>query len=305
MQNQQKILKKAALIGAISLSISACQAPNQRFHPSKTNHFVHNSYQSSPYQQAAKTKKRPRKYKNVAARLRGQKHISYQNYPAPPGSFDQFQQWIDYEPEYRLYPNDQLDVIVPSAPELSRNLTVGPDGRIIMPELPPIMAAGKTITQVKNEIQANLAGLLRDPKVAVTPRAYAPQQIFIGGQVQTPGIYTLPGPIGTIESVFMAGGFSAGARTTKVAVLRRAPNGAMMMRAVDLQNGLRNIREYDDNIQLRRGDVIFVPKTTLAETGAFVQALRQTFPVDLNLSYQIGNFGNGGTVIPPLDTPTP
>ncbi len=297
MQNSQKILKIAAIMGSIGLCLSACQAPNQRFHPSKPNHFGQNSYQTRPYQQPNKRYKRPKKYKNLGARLRGQKHISYQNPPPPPGPYGQFQQWVDYEPEYRLYPNDQIDVIVPSAPELSRNLTIGPDGRIIMPELAPIMAAGKTVTQVKNEIQAGLSTILRDPKAAVTPRAYAPQQVFIGGQVQTPGIYTLPGPIGTIESVFMAGGFSPGARSTKVAVLRRAPNGAMMMRAVDLQNGLRNIREYNDNIQLRRGDIIFVPKTNLAEAGAFVQAVRQTLPVDFNLSYQFGGLGNGGTTV--------
>ena len=292
MHKPQKILKIAAFIGSISLGLSACHAPNQRFHPGKTN-----SYQATRYQQTPHRYKQPKKYKNIVARLRGQKHISYQNPPPPPGPLGQFQQWVDYEPEYRLYPNDQLDVIVPSAPELSRNLTIGPDGRIIMPMLPPIMAAGKTISQVKDELRAGLAKQLRDPAVAVTPRAYAPQQIFIGGQVQTPGIYTLPGPIGTIESVFMAGGFSPGARTTKVAVLRRAPNGAMMMRAIDLQNGLRNIREYNDNMQLRRGDIIFVPKTNLAEAGAFVQAVRQTLPVDFNVSYQIGNFGNGGSVL--------
>jgi len=294
MQNPQKILKTAAFIGAISLYLSACQAPNQRFHPLKTNHFGQNFHQPGRYRPSQKTYKRPRKYKNIASRLRGEKHISYQTPPPPPGPLGQFQQWFDYEPEYRLYPNDQLDVIVPSAPELSRTLTIGPDGRVVMPMVEPIMAAGKTVTQVKNEIKAGLARQLRDSTVTVTSRSFAPQQIFIGGQVQTPGTYTLPGPIGTIESVFMAGGFSPGARSTKVAVLRRAPNGAMMMRTVDLQNGLRNIREYDDNIQLRRGDIVFVPKTNLAEVGAFVQAIRQTLPVDFNVSYTLGNFGGGG-----------
>lgn len=297
MQNPQKILKTAVFIGSICLFLSACQAPNQRFHPHKTNHFGQRIHPNAHYRPSKKAYKRPRKYKNIAARLRHEKHISYQTPPPPPGPLGQFQQWFDYEPEYRLYPNDQLDVIVPSAPELSRTLTIGPDGRIIMPMLNPIMAAGKTITQVQGEIKAGLAQQLRDSTVTVTSRSYAPQQIFIGGQVQTPGTYTLPGPIGTIESVFMAGGFSPGARSTKVAVLRRAPNGAMMMRTVDLQNGLRNIREYDDNIQLRRGDIIFVPKTNIAEVGAFVQAFKQTWPVDFNLSYQFGNTGTGSTII--------
>ena len=95
-----------------------------------------------------------------------------------------------------------------------------------------------------------------------------------------------------------------GARTKQVAILRRSPYGGMMMRTVNIQNGLINIREYNDNMQLRRGDIIFVPKTTLAEVGSFVQAIRQTFPVDI--SYTLGNFdggGDGGTIVPTI-TPT-
>lgn len=305
MQKSLKILKMTTFLGASGLILGGCQAANQSFYGKKTNHFnghaQQNGYYSTPYNQYNP----PKKYKNIIHRLRGQKHLSYQTAAPAPGPLGQFQQWIDYEPEYRLYPGDQLDVVVQSAPELSRSLTIGPDGRIIMPMLQPIMAAGRSITQIQNEIKAGLAQQLRDPTIAVTPRAYAPQQIFIGGQVQTPGTYTLPGPIGAIESVFMAGGFGPGARTSQVAVLRRAPNGAMMMRPVNIQNGLRNIREYDDNIQLRRGDIIFVPKTHLAEAGAFVQAVRQTLPVDFNVSYTLGNFGGGGgdAVVPAL-TPT-
>jgi len=200
-------------------------------------------------------------------------------------------------------------VVVASAPELSRTLTVGPDGRIIMPMLAPILAAGRSVTQIQADLKAGLAQQLRDPTIAVTPRAYAPQQIFVGGQVQTPGTYTLPGPIGAIEGIFMAGGFTPGAKAVNVAVLRRTPSGAMMIRSVNIQGGIRNIREYNDNIQLRRGDIIFVPKTNLAEVGAFVQAFRQTLPVETNISYTIGNFGGGGggdAIIPaitPVITP--
>ena len=247
----------------------------------------------------------PKKYKNFAHRLRGQKHISYQT-PPPPGIF---QQWVDWEPEYTLVAGDQLDIVVSSAPELSRTLTVGPDGRVVMPMSRPIMAAGRTFGHVQNALTAELAKQLRDPTLAVTPRAYSPEQIFVGGQVGQPGTYTLPGRIGAIEAIFMAGGFGPGAKSKDVAILRRAPNGGMMIRSVNIQSGILNIREYNDNLQLRRGDIIYVPRTTLAEVGTFVQALRQTFPVDLNISYTLGNFGAGGgggtPAVPGVTTPLP
>ncbi|MEP6343170.1 MAG: polysaccharide biosynthesis/export family protein [Maricaulaceae bacterium] len=322
MQNLLKTLKIATFMGVSGLVLGGCQGANHPFSNQKTNHFNpyinqtgHYSRSKSPhisprsatgnrYNQTNTRYTPPKKYKNLGAQLRGEKHLAYQ-VRAPHAGPGQFQQWVNYEPEYRLYPGDQLDVIVQSAPELSNTLTVGPDGRVIMPMLKPIMAAGRTVTHVQSELRAGLAKQLRDPTIAVTPRAYAPQQIFIGGQVQAPGTYTLPGPIGAIEAIFMAGGFGQGARTTKVAVLRRAPNGSMMMRPINIQNGLRNIREYNDNMQLRRGDIIFVPKTNLAEAGAFVQAVRQTLPVDFNVSYTLGNFGDGGGdgVAPAVTTP--
>ena len=218
--------------------------------------------------------------------------------PAPtPQPVGFFQQWIEHEPAYTLYPGDQIDIVVSSAPELSRTLTIGPDGRIVMPMSEPIMAAGRSFEHVRQALQGQLAKQLRDPTVAVTPRAYAPQQVYVGGEVGTNGTYTLPGPIGALEAVTMAGGLRPGAQTKEIVVLRRAPNGGMMLRTVNLRQGLANVRMYNDNIPLKRGDIVFVPRTGLAEVGAFVQQVRNALPVDFNLSYQFGDFGNSGTTV--------
>jgi polysaccharide export outer membrane protein len=237
----------------------------------------------------------PKKYKTLWHKLRDEKHISYQT-PPPPGMF---QQWVDWEPEYKLVEGDQLDIVVSSAPELSRTLTVGPDGRVVMPMSRPIMAAGRTFIQVQNELMGELGKQLRDPTIAVTPRAYAPEQIYVGGQVGQPGTYTIPGRIGALEGILMAGGLSPTARSRDIAILRRAPNGGMMMRSVNIRGGLLNIREYNDNIQLRRGDIIYVPQSTLGEVGRFMQNFRSALPVDFNLSYQFGQNQGGTTVVSP------
>ena len=62
---------------------------------------------------------------------------------------------------------------------------------------------------------------------------------------------------------------------------------------------MKNIRQYNDVIQLRRGDIIFVPRTTLAEIGVWVEQFRGALPFDYNLSYQIGNAEGGTTVVTP------
>jgi len=260
--------------------------------PTPINHAapVHPGYRYPAQPYAA-----PKKYKNLTARMRGQKHMHYQT-PPPPGIF---QQWVDWEPEYTLVPGDQLDIVVSSAPELSRTLTVGPDGRVVMPMAKPIMAADRTFGQVQSALMAELGQQLRDPTLAVTPRAYAPEQIYVGGQVGQPGTYTIPGRIGALEGILMAGGMRQTARTKEVVILRRAPNGGMMMRTVNIRNGLANIREYNDNLQLRRGDIIYVPQSTIGEIGTFMENFRRTFPVDFNLSYQFGSNNGGTTVVSP------
>ena len=315
MKKRSKPLLITGLLGFTALFFAANPAANAQSRYGKTNHFGKNVYQTqynSPYigyPHAGRTTgstryiqnnpyngyapQPPKKYKNIVHRIQNRKALPYQ-IPAPlPTPGNTFQSWVNYEPHYTFYPGDQLDIVVSSAPELSRSITVGPDGRISMPMVPPFMAAGRTLGHIQNTIRTHLATQLRDPTLTVTPRAFAPAQVFVGGNVNQPGTYTLPGPVGVIETIFMAGGFRAGAKSKQVAVLRRAPNGGMMMRPVNIQNGLRNIREYDDNMQLRRGDIVFVPRTTLAELGAFMQAIRTTIPFDFNVSYQFGNTGGG------------
>ena len=283
--------RRAALClgAALLLPLGACTKPA----PAQAHaHHSGGRYHGMPVAHAPK-------YASLSDRIRGRKTLPHQR-PAPyPGPMA-FQQWVEDEPGYRLYPGDQLDIVVGSAPELSRTLTVAPDGRVTMPMSRPVMAAGRTILDVRAALQAELGRQLRDPSVAITPRAFVPQQVFVGGEVGQPGTYTLPGPIGAVETVFMAGGLRPSAQAKEIAVLRRAPDGGMMMRVVNLRGGLANIREYNDNIQLRRGDIVFVPRSTLAEVGVFAQQLRDALPVDFNLSYQFGSdFSQGTTVISP------
>ncbi len=296
---KSKIFQRIAGISAITLIIDSTAFAQNRYGSPVANHapvVKQTARYNAPTSRYAKKNNGPKKYDDVMAWLRDDRHLAYQTpISAPP----MFQQWVEWEPEYKLHPGDQLDIVVSSAPELSRTLTVGPDGRVVMPMSKPIMAAGKTFTQVQGALSAELATQLRDPTLAVTPRAYSPEQIFVGGQVGQPGTYTLPGRVGALEAILMAGGMRPSARARSVAVLRRAPNGGMMIRTVNIRNGILNIREYDDNLQLRRGDIVFVPQTTISEVGQWVQSFRATLPVDFNLSYQFGQNGGGTTLVSP------
>jgi polysaccharide export outer membrane protein len=185
--------------------------------------------------------------------------------------------WQDDEPDYRLYPGDVLDVSVLSAPELNRTVTVQPDGRITLPLVPPIMAADRSAPQLQAMLAQAYSSQLVRPDISISVKSTTPLKVFVGGQVDKPGVYDMPGDIDAMQAVIMAGGFKLGAQAQSVAILRRGPGGQAMLRTADLRGGVRG-RFIAQSVPLRRFDIIYVPKTGLAELGGFVSQVRDALP---------------------------
>jgi polysaccharide export outer membrane protein len=190
--------------------------------------------------------------------------------------------WQDTEPEYRLYPGDQVDVTVLSAPELNRAVTVQPDGRISVPLLPPLMVADRPIPQVEAALSAAYASQLIRPQVSISLRQATPLRIFVGGEVDKPGIYDMPGDIDALQAVIMAGGFRTSGKTSEVVIIRRGPGGRPMARTANLSAAIRSPARADA-VPLRRFDVVFVPRKSISELALFVQQyLRDPLPVQFS-----------------------
>ncbi|MDP1873989.1 polysaccharide biosynthesis/export family protein [Phenylobacterium sp.] len=213
---------------------------------------------------------------------------------APPAHEAQFAniayaQWTDFEPAYRFYPGDEIEVSIPSAPELTKTVTVQPDGRITAPLIPPVMAADRTTQQLEATLsQAYGAHLLR-PDVFVTAKA-APLKVFVGGEVGAPGVYDMQGDADALRAVIQAGGFSTTADRSKVIIIRRGADGQGMMRTADLLAGLR--RPTTDLVPLRRFDIVYVPRSGVANAGLFVQQyFRDLSPIQFGFSYALNETG--------------
>ena len=194
--------------------------------------------------------------------------------------------WNDDEPAYRLYPGDQLEVRVPSAPELSqKGLAVQPDGRIGLPLIGQMAVADRTVDEAQALLTQAYAAQLIHPQVEIAVTTAAPIRVFVGGEVDKPGVYDMPGPIDALQAVIQAGGFKTSARRGAVVVIRRGPDGRAMSRTADL---LRGIYRPDgvDAVPLRRFDIVYVPRSGVAEVGLFMQQyLREALPI--TFSYAI------------------
>ena len=210
-----------------------------------------------------------------------------QGYPAPgAGGFADipYATWRDEEPGYRLYPGDQVDIATPSAPELNRSVTVGLDGRIQLPLVGSFMAADRSTVALEQVLTAAYASQLIDPRVEVSVKQAQPLRVFVGGEVTKPGVYDMPGDIDALQASVMAGGFTTGADTHKVVVIRRGVGGRPMVRVVDLGSAVKHAPQADA-VPLRRFDVIFVPRSGIANAGLWVQQyIKDLVPVQFGYS---------------------
>ena len=174
-------------------------------------------------------------------------------------------------------------MVVPSAPELNKTVTVQPDGRIMLPLLAPQMAAGRSAPQLEQALAQAYASQLLRPDVTVVVRAQ-PLKVFVGGEVAKAGVYDMPGDMDALRAIIEAGGFQDTAKKSQVVIIRRGHDGRPMMRTVNLDRAFRDAG-HADLVPLRRFDIIFVPKTGLAEVGVFMTQLRNALPVSFSYAF--------------------
>ncbi|CAN5273755.1 polysaccharide biosynthesis/export family protein [soil metagenome] len=192
--------------------------------------------------------------------------------------------WTDDEPQYRFYQGDEIEVVIPSAPENNKTVTVQPDGRIALPLIGQVMAADRNVDQLEYAItQAYSTQLLR-PLARVTPKA-GPIKVFVGGEVGNPGVYEMVGDGDALRAIIQAGGFKPSAQPGKVMIVRRGVDGRAMSRSANFTTGLKSPSRADF-VPLRRMDVVYVPRSGVAQVGLFMQQyLRDALP--FQFSYAI------------------
>jgi protein involved in polysaccharide export with SLBB domain len=213
--------------------------------------------------------------------------------PRPTANFSNigYADWSESEPSYRFYPGDEVEVAVPSAPELNKSVVVQPDGRITLPLVAPVMAADRTIDELEGSISQAYAGTLLRPQIQVSVKTATPLKVFVGGEVKNAGVFDMAGDSDALRAIIQAGGFTNGAKRNQVVIIRRGPDGRAMMRTTDLLAGLTRAGGAD-LVPLRRFDIVYVPRSGVSEAGLFMQQyFRDLLPI--SFSYAINGNING------------
>lgn len=159
--------------------------------------------------------------------------------------------------EYVIGPEDVLNINVWKEAELSGAVPVRPDGKISLPLLNDVQAAGSTPMALTTQLTEKLKKFLEDPRVTVTVSAINSQRVYLVGQVARPGAFPLTPQMTVLQALSSAGGLAEFANGSKVYILRNE-NGSQVKLPFDYKAVL-NGQKGDQNILLKSGDTIVVP----------------------------------------------
>jgi polysaccharide export outer membrane protein len=159
------------------------------------------------------------------------------------------------EQEYRLGPGDKIRIEVYREAQLSQSLQVRPDGRITLPLIGDVPAAGRTSIELRDSLAASLKEYVTNPVVTVIVQEATAAQVFIIGEVPSPGAQVMQGPLTVLQALARAGGLKEFADERDIRVLRKGNLGTLVI-PFDYKEAIRGRLEP---VQLQPGDTVVVP----------------------------------------------
>jgi len=154
--------------------------------------------------------------------------------------------------------DDLLAINVWKEPDLSRSIPVRLDGRISLPLVGELQAAGRTPLQLEQDIAAKLHNFIAEPEVTVMVEQTNSEKFNILGQVVRPGSYSLTIATTVLDAIAAAGGFRDFAKQKGVYVLRQNPNGVESRLAFNYKEVIKG-KNPEQNVKLEPHDTIVVP----------------------------------------------
>lgn len=159
--------------------------------------------------------------------------------------------------DYTIGPDDILSIVFWRDKEMSADVVVRPDGRVTLPLLSDVAAAGLTPEQLRDAIREGAAKFVEDPNVTVVVKQINSRKVFLTGSVARPGAYPLSAPMTVLQMLSLAGGVSEFADDKKILIMRME-NGQQRALKFNLRD-VKKGKNLQQNIQLKPGDTIVVP----------------------------------------------
>ena len=160
-------------------------------------------------------------------------------------------------PEFRIGPEDMLQVLVWKNDAMSRVVPVRPDGKISLPLLNDVQAAGLTPMELREVLTKKITEYVSNPEVSVIVTEVRSFKVSVMGEIPRPGRYELKAATTVLDLLALAGGFNQFSARSRIFILR--PEGKGMNRIPFNYNKAVGTEGEQDNFYLRAGDVVVVP----------------------------------------------
>jgi len=159
--------------------------------------------------------------------------------------------------DYRIGPEDLLDIAVWNNTAISRAVPVRPDGKISLPLLNDVQAAGLTPMQLRDVLVKKLADYMPTPEVSVIVKEVHSFKVSVLGEVKKPGQYELKSQSTVLDVIALAGGFTEFASRSRIVILRQS--GATVKRVPFNYNNAISPDARPEDLFVHPGDVVVVP----------------------------------------------
>jgi polysaccharide export outer membrane protein len=211
--------------------------------------------------------------------------------------------------DYRLGPEDEIEIRVWSHDDLTRKVRVGLNGSISFPFVGEIKAQGMSVLDLQRELEKRLGPkYIIDPHVSITVTEYKSQKFFVVGNVNKPGTYPLTKPIRVVEALSLAGGLDTGSGSkagtgSAMAVIVRAkpgekrdqprlPDQTPLGDKVKVSLSAAMAGDPQHNLEVKNGDTIYVPALFYYVQGQVKNSGR--FPYEENMTVLMAITTAGG-----------
>jgi len=183
---------------------------------------------------------------SARAALQGAQQTAGSQLPAPVAAED-----------YVIGADDVLSVVFWREKELSVDAVVRPDGKISLPLMNEVMAAGLTPEQLRDRITKLASAFVKDPQATVVVKEVNSRKVYITGQVEKPGAYPLTTRLSVMQLIAMAGGLKEYAKSDRIVVMR-LEQGREVRHRFDYKKVLEG-KDDARNLEMRPGDTVVVP----------------------------------------------
>ncbi|MDD5546639.1 MAG: polysaccharide export protein [Candidatus Omnitrophica bacterium] len=178
--------------------------------------------------------------------------------------------------EYHIGTGDVIEISVWDISELSKEITVRPDGKISYPLIGEVDVYGLSMSRLNEELTKRFSVYVRHPQVTVILKKFEGKSVFILGEVKSPGVYKYGGQVRLIEAISGAGGFTLDAVPRSVLVIRGdiTKNKDPQLIKIDVAN-IYTKANLRNNILLQPNDIVFVSRSFISNATDFFTKINQ------------------------------